>query len=77
MSAPIEKTAAADLAKGEFIASVSNLILTALEKQAFTDWHATRFEAFITGDLKVLGTQSHSVARTLILQDIQHLFNLR
>lgn len=67
-------------AKGEIIASVTNNIFKALQKQAFFDWYneGGRFDTFITGgDLeKVFGTDNSAVVETLIKQDIQRLFGI-
>jgi len=63
--------------KQEIIAAITNNILMTLRSQPFKDWHETRFEAYVVGDLEdEFGTESHLVAETLIKQDIQKLFNM-
>jgi hypothetical protein len=66
-----------DEQKGELIHVLTQQILSGLMKQDFADWHAGRFEAFVTGDLENrFGTSSRIVAEALIMQDIQRLFNI-
>jgi hypothetical protein len=62
--------------KGVIIQALTEQIFSSLMKQDFEDWYAGRFDAFVTGDLEEVGTESHLIAETLIKKDIQRLFNL-
>lgn len=70
-----------DKLKGEIIASLTETILSTLQKQEFFDWYSEngRFDAFIRGGKEMeerIGTENRRVAEVLIMQDIQRLFRL-
>ena len=67
--------------KSEIVASITQIILAGLHRQEFADWYADgeRFDAYLgTADelKKEFDTENYRVAQSLIIQDIQRIFQL-